>query len=108
MDRAAPKIHFDPANHFPGCDHVQAAREAVDDIHAQTPGPVTLVAVPQPLRPVLPTSSVGATVQSAVRVNELMIWISFPVRRFTAASAHHARAVWRPARFRFDGSSQMH
>src|SRR5258708_27797557 len=71
-------------------------------------GPVTLVAVPQPLRPVLPTSSVGATNQRAIRVNELMIWISLPVRRFTATRDDHARAVWRSSRFRFDGGGQVH
>src|SRR5436309_2266260 len=71
-------------------------------------GSVTRVSIPQPHRPVLPTSTTGAAGQSAVGMNELLVRVGLPVRRLTATRDDHARTVRWLASFGFHSCRQMH
>jgi hypothetical protein len=70
--------------------------------------PVARIAIPKGKNPVFPTASMRAAGQSAIGVNELVMRIGFPVRRFTTAGDYDAGAVGWPSRMRFDGCGQVH
>src|SRR5208282_892833 len=85
LEDATPEIKLDPANDLRRCDQAHAMRKPIVNIHAQVAGPVAAVAVPQPHGPVPPAAAIGATTQSPIRMNELVVRIGFPVGRFTPA-----------------------
>src|SRR5438552_3252587 len=102
------EIHLDTADDFPGCNHVHTARKVVDHVCTQVPRQVSFVPVSQPESPVLPATSPGIARQSAVVVNELVSWISLPMRRLTPSRDDYARAAGRLAGFGLNRGGQVH
>jgi hypothetical protein len=70
--------------------------------------PVSLVAISQTDGSISPAASVGTTGQGAIGVDELVVGIGFPVRRFTAASNNDAGSVRWLSTFGFHSGRQMH
>ncbi len=106
--RTAPVVQLDPPDDLIGGDHVHAARQRADYVHAERVWPVVHVAIAEWQRPRLPAAAVVAAAQRTHRVDELVMRVGGEVRRFAATGHDDARPVLRHARFHFDGSRQMH
>src|SRR4029077_18909356 len=84
-ERAAREIHLDAPDDLGRRDHVHAAWQVADGIHAQLLRPVLGVAVAQGTGPRLPAAAVVAAGQRPDGVDELMVRIRGEMRGLAPA-----------------------
>ena len=101
-------VGFDPGNHLLRSNHVHAARQILNDRYAEPVGVVAVITIAQRDSPRPPATAIRATGQLPHFVDELMIRVGFPMRRFTSSSDDDAGTAWRISRFGLDRRSQMH
>ena len=126
--RTPAKVRLDPADDFIGGNHLHAARQvaappaivmlppgapglafsAAKIHHIDAQGLILLIRIPQGNSPALPAATLVATEQGSVRVDELMMGIRFPLRRFPTTGDDHAGSIlWLPS-LHFDRCGEVH
>lgn len=106
--RTAPVVQLNPPDDLIGGNHVHAARQRADNVHAECVWPIVHVAVAERQGPRLPTAAVVAAAQCAHRMDELVMRVSGEMWRLTAAGDDDARTVLRHAGLHVHGGGQVH
>ena len=126
--RTPAKVGLDPADDFVGGNHLHAARQvaappaivmlspgapglafsAAEIHHIDAQGLILLIRIPQGNSPTLPAATLVATQERPVRVDELMMGIRFPLRRFPTTGDDHTGSIFWPPTLYFDRRGEVH
>jgi len=108
LQAAALKIQRNPALDLRGRDQIHAAGQASVGMRAEMIGMIAFIAITHRPDPVLPATAMQAAGQGSVGADELVIRISFPMRRFAASGDDDARPLARQRRFCLDRGCEVH
>src|SRR6266566_9183322 len=89
----AAEVEVDTVDHFLWRDQMHTVGQAIDDIHASMFWPVLFIAITQGNTARAPATAVGATRKRANGVDELVVRVGFPMRRFASACNDNARTI---------------
>ena len=95
-------------NHLIGANHMHASGQTIHNIDTDLARMIPFRIMAKRFGARTPAAALGATWQSAVGVQVLVVGICFPLVGLASASEHHARSVRGPARLRFDRRRQVH
>jgi hypothetical protein len=105
---ASNKVRLNAPDNFVRRNQIHAARQFFHDIHAKPVAPVSSIAVTQRNCSVTPASAARAAAQGAIVVNELVVWVRFPMGGFAAACDYHARTSAPTSAAWLDSGRQVH
>ena len=83
-------------------------RKPIDNVDTQVLRKILLIAIAKRNRARFPAATLIAAWQRADGMNELMVGVSFPMRRFASSCHDHAWPVLWTFPFYFDCRCQMH
>jgi hypothetical protein len=83
-------------------------RQPGDDVGAKVFRPIEFCTVAQAAGPGLPAPAASTARKRSDGVDKLVVWISFPMGRFSTTRDNHASSVGRRTRLALDRSGEVH